>query len=57
MPEITYDCVECKSTSIVSGNYLQHAYVNARCCSVHCYNKKNGITPKNTQEGDFELTI
>lgn len=57
MPEKKYDCVECKSTSIVSGNYLQHAYVKAQCCSVNCYNKKNNITPENIQEGDFELTI
>ena len=57
MPDKKYNCVECQSTSLVSESYLKHAYVKAQCCSVHCYNKKHGITPENTQEGTYELTV
>ena len=51
-----YQCVECKSVSVVSDDYFKHAYVRAQCCSVHCYKKKNKIS-ENTQEGTFELQI
>ena len=58
MPDKKYNCVVCHSTSLVSENYIrEHAYVKEECCSVHCYNKKHGITPENTQEGTFELTV
>lgn len=57
MPELEYNCVKCNSKSVVDEDYKVHAYVREKCCSVHCYNKKNNITPENTQEGDFELTI
>ena len=51
-----YQCVECKSVSVVSDDYFKHAYVRAQCCSVHCYKKKNKIS-ENVQEGTFELQI
>lgn len=52
-----FNCVECNSISSVSKDYLQFDYVKAQCCSVHCYHKNTGKKYKNTQEGEFELTI
>lgn len=57
MPKIEYNCVKCNSKSHVNEDYKRFAYVREQCCSVSCYNKKNNITPENTQEGRFELTI
>lgn len=52
-----FNCIECNSISSVSKDYLQFDYVKAQCCSVHCYHKNTGKKYKNTQEGEFELTI
>ncbi len=57
MPKLEFNCVKCNSKSIVDEDYKRFAYVREQCCSVYCYNKKNNITPENTQEVEFELTI
>ena len=50
-----YDCVVCTSTSIVSEHYMQFLYVQEKCCSLFCFERKSDKpTMENSQESGVE---